>query len=230
MSAVYLFCLESIIGKKIRGRLRSQTPDKRFLNEKYLAAQILRNPIVNQKGENAFPRDMLYNDKAATIKLADQTIDSFKLFDYSYPDCRVEFDLTDNNLLKTLVSGSVWDVEVIYFDSDNFYKEKGKLWDNNTLKTRFKYFVDPTYYPDISIDIETAEYLDGQFMINLNDLFKSIAQKHGIYSSSPFKSNEGIGVLLDFQSVPYDRGYLDEILLELDLSDKDQLIQSVRIR
>ncbi len=230
MSAVYLFSLESIIGKKIRGRLRSLTPDKRFLKEKYLAAQILRNPIVTQSGENAFPRDMLYNDKAATINLADSTIDSFKLFDYAYPDCRIEFDLLDCNLLNTLVAGSVWGVEVIYFDSKSFYKEMGMLWDNNRLMTRFKYFVDPTYYPDISIDIETMENLDSQFVSTLTNLFQSISQKNGTYSSSPFKSNEGIGIILDFQTVSYDREYLDEILLELDSLDKDNLIQSVRIR
>lgn len=164
MSAVYLFTLESIIGKKIRGRLRSQTPDKRFLNEKYLAAQILRDPMVTQHGEDAFPRDMLYNDKAATMNVAEQAIDRFKLFDYKYPDCRIEFDLLDNYLLKTLVPGSMWDVEVIYFDSDSFYTEKGMLWDDNSLKTKFKYFVDPTYFPDLSIDIETVQNLDIQFL------------------------------------------------------------------
>lgn len=230
MSAVYLFSLESIIDKKIRGRLRSQTPDKRFLNEKYLVAQILRNPIVTQHGENAFPRDMLYNDKESTLKLANQAIDGFKLFDYAYPDCRIEFELIDNSLLNTLITGSMWDVEVIYFDSDNFYKEKGELWDNNSLKTKFRYFVDPSYYPDLSIDIETINNLDDQFLSSLNGLFRSISQKLGVYTSKPSKTNEEISFLIDFQTVPYERKLLDEILLELDKLDKDSLIQSIRVR
>lgn len=173
---------------------------------------------------------MLYNDINATISIADHSIDRFMLFDYAYPDCRIEFDLFDYNLLKTLVTASVWGVELIYFDSHNFYKEKRVLWEENRLMTRFKYFVDPTYYPDTSMDMETVGSLEGPFMSTLTHLFQIMSLEYGSYTSSLFKSNERIGILLGFQRVPYDWEYLDEILLELNSLDKDNRIQSVRIR
>lgn len=146
---------------------------------------------------------MLYHDKAATIHLADHIIDRFKLFDYANPDCRIAFDLLDDNcsiLWFLAVLGMLkWLILILRTST----KRRRLLWDNNTPKTRFKYFVDRTYSPDLSIDLRTAENSDGPIMANLHDLFQSISQKHGIYASAPFQSQEGIAVLLNFQTVPY---------------------------
>ena len=42
--------------------------------------------------------------------MTDELIGSFKLFDYNYPDCRVEFVLHDESIMVGLIPGSIWDV------------------------------------------------------------------------------------------------------------------------
>lgn len=230
MSAVYLFKLEHLIGNRVIGSLRTQSADKRFLNEKYLAVQILRDAIVSLHGEEAYPRETLYTNKSATAHLAQQYIGYFKLMDYAYPDCRIEFDLLSGDLLHSLQVGSIWDCEVIYFDSDRFYQGTKERWDENTLRIGFPYFVDPTYYPDLSVDLVLHEKPSEPLMASFNDLFQSLAQIHRIYASPPFLTDEGLGLLLDFQSTHFESKLLEEMLLALDRWRFASSIQSVRIR
>ena len=230
MSAVYLFRLDSIIDNKVRGSLRSQTPDKRFLDEPYLALQILRDTLVTLHGEEAFPRDKLYADKDWTITLANQLIGSCKLRDYQYPDCKIEFVLNDTDLLGSLIPGSMWDLEVIYFDSNNFYATKSDSWNTNTLGTYFNYFVDPTYYPDLSVEIELEDAADDAMVGRLDEYFTSLARELGIYASKATLERDYVVVLLDFQTRPYARALLDKIVTDLHASFEAPTIKSVRIR
>lgn len=230
MSAVYLFRLDSIIDNKVRGSLRSQTPDKRFLDEPYLAVQILRNPLVTLKGEEAFPREKLYADMEWTVALAKQLIGGCKLRDYEYPDCKIEFELNDTELLGSLIPGSMWDVEVIYFDSNNFYSTKSDLWNTNTLGTHFNYFIDPTYFPDLSVEIELDDAADDAMVGRLHEFFASLAQELGIYASKATREHEHVVVLLDFQTQSYTGELLEKIVTDLHASFKAPSIKTVRIR
>jgi len=230
MSAVYLFRLDSIIRNKIRGSLRTQTSKKGFLNEKYLAIQILRNAIVSRKGEETFPREKLYADKAFTQNMTDELIGSFKLFDYNYPDCRVEFVLHDESIMVGLIPGSIWDVEAIYFDSPSFYQEKREQWNANTLGTKFNYFIDPTYFPDLCLEISCHEKMNEHFIQAAADFFEALSTELGIYISKPHQEREELCILFDFQTSAYSEETLEKILLNLNETAWADSIQSIRLR
>ena len=100
MSAVYFFTIEKIIDNTIFAKLRTTSRKAGFLNEKYLAVQILRNRLVALYGEAIFPREKLYTDKEWTIRLADEKIASCKLFNYNYPECNIKISILDDVLLQ----------------------------------------------------------------------------------------------------------------------------------
>ena len=124
----------------------------------------------------------------------------------------------------------MWDVEVIYFDSNNFYSTKSDLWNTNTLGTHFNYFIDPTYFPDLSVEIELDDAADDAMVGRLHEFFASLAQELGIYASKATREHEHVVVLLDFQTQSYTGELLEKIVTDLHASFKAPSIKTVRIR
>jgi hypothetical protein len=204
--------------------------DRGFLDERYLPLQIMRVPMVAEGGEDAFPREKLYEDREWTERLAKRIIGKFRLFDYRYPDCRIVFELLDDRWHRHLIPGSSWDVEVIYFGSERFYRTAENQWLENTLGTPFDYFVDPTHYPDLCLELELRDTPEDASLRALEDRLMGIVRTAGVYTSTAYRERNMLGVLLDFQTEPYERERLERLLVDLGRMPLSGLIRSVRLR